>query len=278
MPYENSGHAQYCKDCYRTLSPYQPHDYDSTGHCTVCGRLNPNLECTHTHTAYKPLGTEGHVRYCSDCLVDLSGVEPHHKVGNKCDLCGFDKFDCSHEHTVLEYSAYYHTFFCNDCNTLLDSSEHIGMDDGVCDKCGYAANAEHHYASGTHNCTDPGCSFVSLCVDNDPKDCRCDICNGEFHNNIVCKDFDDTTHERVCTDCKENAGKYPHIDYDKDGKCDECGHKMSGTTGGGTTGGNDGKKDPTLDNVPKTGDVMAPVAILSGLMSVAAVFTRKRFF
>ncbi|HBK25301.1 MAG TPA: hypothetical protein DDY90_00850, partial [Clostridiales bacterium] len=31
-------------------------------------------------------------------------------------------------------------------------------------------------------------------------------------------------------------------------------------------------------NVPKTGDVMAPVAILSGLMSVAAVFTKKRFF
>jgi len=62
-----------------------------------------------------------------------------------------------------------------------------------------------------------------------------------------------------------------HCDDDNDGKCDACGHKMSGT-------GGDGKKDPTLDNVPKTGDVMAPVAILSGLMSVAAVFTRKRFF
>ena len=50
---------------------------------------------------------------------------------------------------------------------------------------------------------------------------------------------------------------------------------MSGTTGGGTTGG---KENTGLDKVPKTGDVMAPVAILSGLMSVAAVFTRKRFF
>ena len=38
------------------------------------------------------------------------------------------------------------------------------------------------------------------------------------------------------------------------------------------------EKDPSLDNVPKTADVMAPMAILSGLMSVAAVFTRKRFF
>ena len=63
-----------------------------------------------------------------------------------------------------------------------------------------------------------------------------------------------------------------HVD---DGKCDACGHKMSGTTGGGTTGG---KENTGLDKVPKTGDVMAPVAILSGLMSVAAVFTRKRFF
>ena len=64
--------------------------------------------------------------------------------------------------------------------------------------------------------------------------------------------------------------------YAEDGKCDACGHKMSGT--GGNTGGNGGKDNTGLDKVPKTGDVMAPVAILSGLMSVAAVFTRKRFF
>ena len=81
--------------------------------------------------------------------------------------------------------------------------------------------------------------------------------------------------------CKKSLGKAPHVDIDDggDGKCDGCGHKMSAALPAAAPPvGNGGKENTGLDKVPKTGDVMAPVAILSGLMSVAAVFTRKRFF
>ena len=150
------------------------------------------------------------------------------------------------------------------------------MNDGICDKCGFKTNTEHHFQPGSHDCTDPGCGYRSFCSDEDG-DCRCDICGTEVHDWAICKDLDDNSHEWFCSKCKKSLGKAPHVDIDDggDGKCDGCGHKMSGTTGGGTTGG---KESTGLDKVPKTGDVMAPVAILSGLMSMAAVFTRKRFF
>lgn len=98
---DDQSHAEYCDDCNKTISAYEPHTYDSTHHCTVCGRPEPNPECAHKNIAYSPAGSEGHVKYCSDCFADLSDIEPHHRVGNVCDLCGFDKFDCSHEHMLI---------------------------------------------------------------------------------------------------------------------------------------------------------------------------------
>ena len=86
---DDQSHAEYCDDCNKTISAYEPHTYDSTHHCTVCGRPEPNPECAHKNIAYSPAGSEGHVKYCSDCFADLSDIEPHHRVGNVCDLCGF---------------------------------------------------------------------------------------------------------------------------------------------------------------------------------------------
>lgn len=272
---DDQSHAEYCDDCNKTISAYEPHTYDSTHHCTVCGRPEPNPECAHKNIAYSPAGSEGHVKYCSDCFADLSDIEPHHRVGNVCDLCGFDKFDCSHEHTVWSYNDNYHHLLCKDCNTIIDDGEHVGMNDGICDKCGFKTNAEHHFLPGSHDCTDPGCNYRSFCSDPNG-DGKCDTCGAPGHfGDVIWKDLDDNSHEAICSECKESMWTASHYDDDNDGKCDACGHKMSGTTGGGTTGG---KENTGLDKVPKTGDVMAPMAILSGLMSVAAVFTRKRFF
>lgn len=184
-------------------------------------------------------------------------------------------FFTNHEHSVWSYNDNYHHLLCKDCNTIIDDGEHVGMNDGICDKCGFKTNAEHHFLPGSHDCTDPGCNYRSFCSDPNG-DGKCDTCGAPGHfGDVIWKDLDDNSHEAICSECKESMWTASHYDDDNDGKCDACGHKMSGTTGGGTTGG---KENTGLDKVPKTGDVMAPVAILSGLMSVAAVFTRKRFF
>ena len=258
------------------INAAEPHSYNPTTHrCTVCGIPDSNY-CNHTDTKYVSAGSEGHIQYCTNCSARLSDIEPHHRVGDVCDLCGYDKFNCTHEHTTWGYNDEYHHLTCDDCDDIIDSGEHVGMGDGICDKCGYNVNTTHHFPPNSHNCSDPGCGYRSFCSDEDG-DCKCDICGTEVHDWAICKDLDDNSHEWFCSKCKKSLGKAPHVDIDDggDGKCDGCGHKMSGTTGGGTTGG---KENTGLDKVPKTGDVMAPVAILSGLMSVAAVFTRKRFF
>lgn len=272
----SEGHFKYCTFCSVELTKVESHSFDPVSHkCTVCGESEPNPECAHKNIAYSPAGSEGHVKYCSDCFADLSDIEPHHRVGNVCDLCGFDKFDCSHEHTVWSYNDNYHHLLCKDCNTIIDDGEHVGMNDDICDKCGFKTNAEHHFLPGSHDCTDPGCNYRSFCSDPNG-DGKCDTCGAPGHfGDVIWKDLDDNSHEAICSECKESMWTASHYDDDNDGKCDACGHKMSGTTGGGTTGG---KENTGLDKVPKTGDVMAPVAVLSGLMSVAAVFTRKRFF
>lgn len=268
-------HGLFCLDCSNCIKEGNHVGMDD-GVCDECGygASDPN-HCDHKNVDYIPAGSEGHVKYCSDCFADLSDIEPHHRVGNVCDLCGFDKFDCSHEHTVWSYNDNYHHLLCKDCNTIIDDGEHVGMNDGICDKCGFKTNAEHHFLPGSHDCTDPGCNYRSFCSDPNG-DGKCDTCGAPGHfGDVIWKDLDDNSHEAICSECKESMWTASHYDDDNDGKCDACGHKMSGTTGGGTTGG---KENTGLDKVPKTGDVMAPVAILSGLMSVAAVFTRKRFF
>ena len=264
-------HAVWCMDCQTEISAREPHSYDAN-HTCECGYVEPN-HCMHEDTTYYPRGSEGHVKECNSCMTVLGNVEPHVREGNACALCGWAGFDCKHPNAAYIYNEYGHTWHCPDCETYT-WGEHTGMDDGVCDVCGYKANAEHHFVKPSHLCTDPGCGFTTYCQDDD-KNCVCDWCGEEYHAEYINKDLDANCHEAVCANCKQSLGKVFHYDEDKDGKCDACGHKMSGTTGGGTTGG---KENTGLDKVPKTGDVMAPVAILSGLMSVAAVFTRKRFF
>ena len=217
---------------------------------------------------------QSHRKMCRACFADLGEPESHYDNDKDgiCDVCGWDHFDCKHPNAEQHCNDYGHWWYCPDCYNSA-WGEHTGMDDGVCDVCGYTANAKHNIPAGSHECTDPGCGYITNCVDSD-KDCMCDICGSEYHDDAICKDVDDNFHEYICVNCKKFLNNERHYDNDKDGKCDSCDHKMSDTTGGGTTSG----KDSSLDNVPKTGDVMAPVAILSGLMSVAAVFTRKRFF
>ena len=257
-------------DCETEISTREPHTFDAN-HTCECGLVETQY-CKHENVDYWPVGSEGHIKGCADCMLDLSDVEPHVREGNACTICGWTGFDCKHPNAAYTYNEYGHNWHCPDCSDY-KWGEHEGMDDGICDVCGYKANADHHFEKPSHVCTDPGCGFVSYCQDDD-KDCVCDWCGNEFHAEFIGgKDLDADYHEIICANCKKSMGKANHYDEDNDGKCDECGHKMSGTTGG-----NDGKKDPTLDNVPKTGDVMAPVAILSGLMSMAAVFTKKRFF
>ena len=269
-------HGLFCLDCSNCIKEGNHVGMDD-GVCDECGygASDPN-HCDHKNVDYIPAGSEGHIQYCTNCSARLSDIEPHHRVGDVCDLCGYDKFNCTHEHTTWGYNDEYHHLTCDDCDDIIDSGEHVGMGDGICDKCGYNVNTTHHFPPNSHNCSDPGCGYRSFCSDEDG-DCKCDICGTEVHDWAICKDLDDNSHEWFCSKCKKSLGKAPHVDIDDggDGKCDGCGHKMSGTTGGGTTGG---KENTGLDKVPKTGDVMAPVAILSGLMSVAAVFTRKRFF
>ena len=264
-------HAVWCIDCQTEISAHEPHSYDAN-HTCECGYVEPNY-CKHEDTTYYPMGSEGHVKECNSCMTVLGNVEPHVREGNACALCGWAGFDCEHPNAAYTYNEYSHTWHCPDCETYT-WGEHTGMDDGVCDVCGYKANAEHHFVKPSHLCTDPGCGFTTYCQDDD-KNCVCDWCGEEYHAECIDKDLDANYHTAVCVNCKQSLGKVFHYDEDKDGKCDACGHKMSGTTGGGTTGG---KENTGLDKVPKTGDVMAPVAVLSGLMSVAAVFTRKRFF
>ena len=265
-------HSTWCPDCQTEISAREPHNYDANHTCVSC-RIKDHNYCKHENTHYSSVGSEGHIKECDDCPATLSSVEPHVREGNACALCGWAGFDCKHPNAAYTYNEYGHTWHCPDCETYT-WGEHTGMDDGVCDVCGYKANAEHHFVKPSHLCTDPGCGFTTYCQDDD-KNCVCDWCGEEYHAEYINKDLDANCHEAVCANCKQSLGKVFHYDEDKDGKCDACGHKMSGTTGGGTTGG---KENTGLDKVPKTGDVMAPVAILSGLMSVAAVFTRKRFF
>ena len=260
-------HRKFCEQCRAEFGDAEPHSFDPTTHKCVCGAVEQSA-CKHDGGYFYEMDSDGHRKFCPECFAYIGDREPHVREGNVCSVCGWDLLDCQHTNIEYSYDDNSHYKNCADCYAPMGAGEHVGMEDGVCDECGYNANAKHNIPAGTHECTDPGCNYFTDCVDAN-KDCKCDICGRGIHEWSTAKDIDNNSHEVFCSKCGKSAGKESHFDYNNDGKCDACDHKMSGTTGG---------KDSSLDNVPKTGDVMAPVAILSGLMSVAAIFTKKRFF
>ncbi len=153
-----------------------------------------------------------------------------------------------------------------------------------CDSCGYQKypecnhegeqNLECNY-DGTHNARCAGCKKLMAkdipCVKQANGKCACgwDMnCKHEGAQRLTPND-DGKTHNAYCANinCNELMAKDIKCVKQADGKC-ACGRVMTGKPA----------VDPTLDKVPKTGDVLAPVALLSGLMSTVGLAVKKFFF
>lgn len=153
-----------------------------------------------------------------------------------------------------------------------------------CDSCGYQKYPECNHEGeqklecnydGTHNALCAGCKKLMAkdipCVKQANGKCACgwDMnCKHEGAQRLTPND-DGKTHNAYCanTDCNELMAKEIKCVKQADGKC-ACGRVMTGKP----------VVDPTLDKVPKTGDVLAPVALLSGLMSTVGLAVKKFFF
>ncbi len=130
-----------------------------------------------------------------------------------------------------------------------------------------------NYDGKTHNAYCAKCHEVMSenipCEKQANGKCACDrdmTCNHEGEQKLI-PNGDGRTHNAHCAKCGELMAKEIKCGKQANGKC-ACGRVMTGNP----------VVDPTLDNVPKTGDVLAPVALLSGLMSTVGLAVKKFFF
>ena len=208
--------------------------------------------------------------FAADCIFE----------NGKCIACGNAEPDAVCQHYNAESTGKYlgnnkHEMKCKDCKKEFPTDCYFV--DGECIACGNAEVCKHYNADPTGKyldndkhemkCKDCGGLFSADCYFVDGVCIGCGHpCNHEGEQQLI-TNGDGKTHNAYCTKCGELMAKEIKCGKQADGKC-ACGRVMTGKP----------VVDPTLDNVPKTGDVLAPVALLSGLMSTVGLAVKKFFF
>ncbi len=216
--------------------------------------------CTHA-------GSYDSVIYCSECGCEISRES---KVGDpkKDHTPGIARRENIVPPTCTENGSYDSVIYCTECGTLISRSNetitttghkyseawqydenghwktpicghdvenlysaHVGMDDCVCDECGYVSHSFgdkwYHNASGHWHIGDCGNanhkSEIHPHVGMD--DCVCDECGYVSHTYSDEWSHNEYYHwhESSCGHENERSDYYEH-DFDSQGKCKDCGY------------------------------------------------------
>lgn len=293
--YEYNGdgtHRVYCTICKGIQTESTPCVWES-GAC-ICGSTKPaEPSCNHTDGfTYQPNGTTMHDVICAKC-GENTGTVPCVFTDGVCLACGnksgTSQPACDHTGNHWEYipvDKLNHSVKCADCGKIVTESTSCVFTDGKC-VCGNVAGTSKPACDHTGN------HWKYIPNGHLYHDVRCKDCNTLVNEKVPCVftngvclacgnvaktacdhvgvqdciPLDATHHKVVCPKCGATVEECVDCVFES-GVC-ACGNKkpVHGNT-----------NDKNLDQVPKTGDVLAPVMILSGLMSAAGFVTKKRFF
>lgn len=254
------------------------------GKACICGSTEPACDHAKNNWEYVKLDKLHHKVVCADCgEVVTESIGCNFETG-EC-ICGnVAATSCNHMSNNWKYvpnSADKHDTVCADCGVVVSTTECVFVD-GKC-VCGNVEPACDHMGNNWMYVPHGATHHDVWCKDCDTlvtEKVECVFTNGEClacHNVEPACDhmankweyipLDATHHKVVCKVCGETVTESTKCVFEA-GKC-VCGNKKPVHVN---------TNDKDLDNVPKTSDALAPVMVLSSLMSVASFVTKKRFF
>lgn len=218
-------------------------DANWDGNCDTCGYAM----CTHTYNDHF-WATDGenhfHLHTC-DCDIpdkDVAACTDADKDGY-CDVC---EGELHTEHTwenpwygiSYGYNATQHWMLAQCCNATSEPVDHEGMEDGICDTCGYG---DHVHTWGEWVYDENGHFHESTCETHSPirdeqtagehidldSNIECDICGYNYgHDHTYATEWtsDERGHWYATTCGHETQGSYAKHDTDGvNGECSVCG-------------------------------------------------------
>lgn len=283
-PVDKTHHNVKCLDCGKVVSESTPCVFDG-GKC-ICGNV-AGTSCDHTGVQdCIPVDATHHKVVCHKCAGVLSeSVDCVFENGNPCACGNKAPVACDHVgvHDCIPVDGTHHKVVCPKCKEVLNESVDCVFETGTC-ACGNKAPAAcdhmgNHWKYIPHGTThhDVWCKDCDTlvtekaeCVFTDGVCLACGNVKKTQCDHVGVQDcipLDGTHHKVVCPKCGATVEECVNCVFET-GVC-ACGNKkpVHGNT-----------NDKNLDKVPKTGDALAPVMILSGLMSAAGFVTKKRFF
>ena len=172
--------TEHKKDCMRdgcTAISTEPHSFDDSGKCQICGHVQQTGEHQHSYGQWVSQDAENHVRTCTapDCGATETQAHSFDDSG-KCQICGYVRQTEEHQHSYGQWvsqDAENHVRTCTtpDCGAT-ETQAHNFDDSGVCSVCGYkkeqAQECQHEYGAWQYadadchirNCVKEGCSAV----------------------------------------------------------------------------------------------------------------------
>ncbi len=275
-------HDMMCVDCeymygYGAIFTCKQADKNYDGICDKCRYQYKQPAHTCTFEASVTSNSDGtHNVNCScgqfvkvDCL-DNNG-------DGKCDSCGYQKYpghECTFEAGVTSNGDGTHNVNCS-CGQFVNVKCLDNNGDGKCDSCGYQKYApvcKHGFQyvtdngdGKTHKATCRDCGIVIAekleHVFDENGVCACGAIqpNGCDHDGgqKLIDNKDGRTHKVVCEKCGVTIAQKADHDYNAaTGKC-ACGAKKPV---------NKPVDDPDLDDVPRTGDSAAAIALITMIL------------
>ena len=227
LKYDDTYHwyEHYCGEIWDYYGdPYEEHDLDAEGKCTVC-----EFECAHAQFVFEHVeGTEGykaiHDWYCPDCgYVLVNDALCYNNDNNGDGICDKCKYEYEHKNCRGGEATCTEKAICEICKkpygealghgeleyVHIEGTEGVAsMHMGSCSVCEEVIFVEWH------------------CADND-KDHNCDNCGYELsEHNFVGVSDGVGKHTMKCDFCGLTGTTSYCEDYTEDGLCDKCGYEL----------------------------------------------------
>lgn len=206
----------YCSECGAEISRASLEGEPATNHTPGAEKKENTVQPTCTED-----GSYDSVIYCTECGAEISREEKTipttgHSYSDEWqfDENGHWKVPtCGHNDADNQYSA------------------HVGMDDCVCDECGYVSHKFgdkwYHNEKGHWHIGDCGNANHKSDVESHVgmDDCVCDECGYVSHTYSDEWSYDESYHWHAasCEHKNEKADQGAH-DFDEHGKCKDCGY------------------------------------------------------
>ncbi len=211
--------------------------YDEVVYCTVCQaelKRETKVVPTVDHTEGEPVrenekaptcteaGSYDEVTYCTECNAELTRTPVTTEAASGHTYS---------EQWTKDETGHWHECTCEHALEPKDFGEHVGMEDCVCDVCGY----ESHNFSDTWIYNEDGHWHIADCGDATHKtereehvgmeDCVCDVCGyaGHAYTEEWQHDESHHWHDAAC-DHKNERSEYEKHDFNG-GICKDCGYK-----------------------------------------------------